>query len=104
MTATSGQRQDFERALACFNRVLLGAWDARFAEIEVTACIELNAMLHSDWGTLPPSISLSPSFYVYVPVFFLNAILVGIISAVLYPPVLEKSAEDTTYSGPLGLR
>src|SRR5437868_6675023 len=42
--------------------------------------------------------------YVYVPVFFLNLALVATTGFFFFPPVLEECQEDTTYSGPLGLR
>lgn len=38
-------RDDYARAIRLLNEVVLGEWDGRFAEIEVIALMELNAML-----------------------------------------------------------
>jgi hypothetical protein len=42
--------RDFEKALQCFNAVVTKEWDNRFDEIELTALIEMNRMLHTKWG------------------------------------------------------
>jgi len=44
------EEKDFERALTCFYKVCTGTWDGRFSEIELTAMIEMNHLLFSQWG------------------------------------------------------
>jgi tetratricopeptide (TPR) repeat protein len=39
------RRHDYQRAIDLLYRVVLGDWDARFAEIELTALLELNQLL-----------------------------------------------------------
>jgi len=43
-------RMEFDRALTLYDKVLMGDWPSRFSEIEVTALIEMNALISSDWG------------------------------------------------------
>jgi len=46
----SEAHMSFEKAVTLFDTVVMGKWDSRFEDIELTALIELNNLLHSSWG------------------------------------------------------
>jgi len=41
---------EFERAVLLYDKVIMGKWDSRYEEIELTALIELNSLIHSPFG------------------------------------------------------
>jgi len=41
---------EFDRSLENLWKVVTGKWDSRFAEIELTALIEINELIHSPYG------------------------------------------------------
>lgn len=41
--------------------------------------------------------------FLYGPIFFVNAITVGVLGGTFFPPIVEACQPDPGYGGPLGL-
>ncbi|MFL6299951.1 MAG: hypothetical protein ACJ71N_05045, partial [Terriglobales bacterium] len=60
--------------------------------LTVMQILSLIASTHRGWVV-----------FLYAPIFFVNAFVVGALSGAFFPPTVEISQPDPGFSGPLGL-